>query len=200
MDDFGTQEPSRRRLGRGLNALLGMAPTGPSTEAEPGTSSNISVDLIDRNPFQPRHEFDPAALNELADSIRQHGVSQPVLVRSAGGGYQLIAGERRLIAAKKAGLQEIPCRVLALTDQQVSEVALEENLKRQDLNVLEKATAFQGYLDRYGCSIEELSRRLSLDRSTVSNMVRLLELPEAVKADLRSDKISAGHARALLSL
>ena len=200
MGDFGTQEPSRRRLGRGLNALLGMAPTGPSTEAEPGTSSNISVDLIDRNPFQPRHEFDPAALNELADSIRQHGVLQPVLVRSAGGGYQLIAGERRLIAAKKAGLQEIPCRVLALTDQQVSEVALEENLKRQDLNVLEKATAFQGYLDRYGCSIEELSRRLSLDRSTVSNMVRLLELPEAVKADLRSDKISAGHARALLSL
>ena len=200
MDDFGTQEPSRRRLGRGLNALLGMAPTGPSTEAEPGTSSNISVDLIDRNPFQPRHEFDPAALNELADSIRQHGVLQPVLVRSAGGGYLLIAGERRLIAAKKAGLQEIPCRVLALTDQQVSEVALEENLKRQDLNVLEKATAFQGYLDRYGCSIEELSRRLSLDRSTVSNMVRLLELPEAVKADLRSDKISAGHARALLSL
>ena len=200
MDDFGTQEPSRRRLGRGLNALLGMAPTGPSTEAEPGTSSNISVDLIDRNPFQPRHEFDPAALNELADSIRQHGVLQPVLVRSAGGGYQLIAGERRLIAAKKAGLQEIPCRVLALTGQQVSEVALEENLKRQDLNVLEKATAFQGYLDRYGCSIEELSRRLSLDRSTVSNMVRLLELPEAVKADLRSDKISAGHARALLSL
>ena len=200
MDDFGTQEPSRRRLGRGLNALLGMAPTGPSTEAEPGTSSNISVDLIDRNPFQPRHEFDPAALNELADSIRQHGVLQPVLVRSAGGGYQLIAGERRLIAAKKAGLQEIPCRVLALTDQQVSEVALEENLKRQDLNVLEKATAFQGYLDRYGCSIEELSRRLSLGRSTVSNMVRLLELPEAVKADLRSDKISAGHARALLSL
>ena len=200
MGDFGTQEPSRRRLGRGLNALLGMAPTGPSTEAEPGTSSNISVDLIDRNPFQPRHEFDPAALNELADSIRQHGVLQPVLVRSAGGGYQLIAGERRLIAAKKAGLQEIPCRVLALTDQQVSEVALEENLKRQDLNVLEKATAFQGYLDRYGCSIEVLSRRLSLDRSTVSNMVRLLELPEAVKADLRSDKISAGHARALLSL
>lgn len=200
MDDFGTQEPSRRRLGRGLNALLGMAPTGPSTEAEPGTSSTISVDLIDRNPFQPRHEFDPAALNELADSIRQHGVLQPVLVRSAGGGYQLIAGERRLIAAKKAGLQEIPCRVLALTDQQVSEVALEENLKRQDLNVLEKATAFQGYLDRYGCSIEELSRRLSFDRSTVSNMVRLLELPEAVKADLRSDKISAGHARALLSL
>lgn len=199
MDDLGTQEPSRRRLGRGLNALLGTAAMGSDDEGE-SSSSDIHVDLIERNPFQPRHDFDQAAINELADSIRQHGVLQPLLVRSAGGGYQLIAGERRLIAAKKAGLQTIPCRVLALTDQQVSEVALEENLKRQDLNVLEKAIAFQGYLERYGCSIEELSRRLSLDRSTVSNMVRLLELPEAVKADLRSDKITAGHARALLSL
>ena len=200
MDDLVTQEPSRRRLGRGLNALLGTAAMGGGGDGESSASSDIHVDLIERNPFQPRHEFDQAAINELADSIRQHGVLQPILVRSAGGGYQLIAGERRLIAAKKAGIQQIPCRVLALTDQQVSEVALEENLKRQDLNVLEKAVAFQGYLDRYGCSIEELSRRLSLDRSTVSNMLRLLELPESVKADLRSDKISAGHARSLLSL
>ena len=200
MDDLGTQEPSRRRLGRGLNALLGTAAMGGSDDEGESSSSDIHVDLIERNPFQPRHDFDQAAINELADSIRQHGVLQPLLVRSAGGGYQLIAGERRLIAAKKAGLQQIPCRVLALTDQQVSEVALEENLKRQDLNVLEKAVAFQGYLERYGCSIEELSRRLSLDRSTVSNMVRLLELPEVVKADLRADKITAGHARALLSL
>lgn len=199
MDDLGMQDPSRRRLGRGLNALLGTAVMNSSDEGE-SSSSDIHVDLIERNPFQPRQEFDQSAINELADSIRQHGVLQPLLVRSAGGGYQLIAGERRLIAAKKAGLQAIPCRVLTLTDQQVSEVALEENLKRQDLNVLEKAIAFQGYLERYGCSIEELSRRLSLDRSTVSNMVRLLELPEPVKADLRSDKITAGHARALLSL
>jgi ParB family chromosome partitioning protein len=139
-------------------------------------------------------------LNELADSIRQHGVLQPLLVRPAGGGYQLIAGERRLIASKKAGLQEVPCRVLNLTDQQVSEVALEENLKRQDLNVLEKATAFQQYLKQFECSIEELSRRLSLDRSTVSNMLRMLELPEAVRSDLMADKITGGHAKALLSL
>jgi ParB family transcriptional regulator, chromosome partitioning protein len=200
MSDLVSQEPSRRRLGRGLNALLGTAAMSGSEDSEHGDSSDIHVDLIERNPFQPRIEFDQQAINELADSIRQHGVLQPLLVRSAGGGYQLIAGERRLIAAKKAGLQQIPCRVLALTDQQVSEVALEENLKRQDLNVLEKAVAFQGYLERYGCSIEELSRRLSLDRSTVSNMLRLLELPDSVKSDLRSDKISAGHARALLSL
>ncbi|MBM4075683.1 MAG: ParB/RepB/Spo0J family partition protein [Planctomycetes bacterium] len=200
MDDLGTPEPSRRRLGRGLNALLGTVSMGGDSEGDVGNSSNIHIDLIERNPFQPRQEFDQTTLNELVDSIRQHGVLQPLLVRAAGGGYQLIAGERRLIAAKKAGMQEVPCRVLVLTDQQVSEVALEENLKRQDLNVLEKATAFQGYLDRYGCTIEELARRLSLDRSTVSNMVRLLELPESVKNDLRSDKISAGHARSLLSL
>lgn len=200
MDDAGIQEPSRRRLGRGLNALLGSGVMNDADGVTAGDQSVIHVDLIDRNPFQPRQEFDQTALNELVDSIRQHGVLQPLLVRTAGGGYQLIAGERRLIAAKKAGLQEVPCRVLELTDQQVSEVALEENLKRQDLNVLEKATAFQDYVNRFQCSIEDLSRRLSLDRSTVSNMLRLLELPEAVKGDLLSDKISGGHARTLLSL
>lgn len=200
MEDNGTPEPSRRRLGRGLNALLGTGVMGGTDSATVGDQSVIHVDLIDRNPFQPRQEFEQTALNELVDSIRQHGVLQPLLVRSAGGGYQLIAGERRLIAARKAGLQEVPCRVLDLTDQQVSEVALEENLKRQDLNVLEKATAFQDYLKRFECTIEDLSRRLSLDRSTVSNMLRLLELPDSVKTDLHTDKISAGHARSLLSL
>jgi ParB family chromosome partitioning protein len=200
MDDAGIQEPSRRRLGRGLNALMGTGVMGGTDDIDAGDQSVVHVDLIERNPFQPRHDFEQSALNELVDSIRQHGVLQPLLVRPAGGGYQLIAGERRLIAAKKAGLQEVPCRVLNLTDQQVSEVALEENLKRQDLNVLEKATAFQDYLKRFECSIEDLSRRLSLDRSTVSNMLRLLELPESVKADLLQDKISGGHARSLLSL
>ena len=194
------QEPSRRRLGRGLNALLGAASMGSAPEESSGDQTEISVELIERNPFQPRLDFDQTAINELVDSIRQHGVLQPLLVRSAGDGYQLIAGERRLIAAKKAGLRQVPCRVLSLNDQQVSEVALEENLKRQDLNVLEKAIAFQEYLKRFGCTIEDLARRLSFERSTVSNMLRLLELPEAVKTDLRSDKISAGHARAILAL
>ena len=198
--EFNTPEPARRRLGRGLNALLGTAPMGGSDEVTAGDQTEISVELIDRNPFQPRQDFDQSALNELVDSIRQHGVLQPLLVRSVGDGYQLIAGERRLISAKKAGLRQVPCRVLNLTDQQVSEVALEENLKRQDLNVLEKAIAFQEYLKRFGCTIEDLARRLSFERSTVSNMLRLLELPDAVKSDLRSDKISAGHARAILAL
>ena len=194
------QEPSRRRLGRGLNALLGTSSMGGTDEISSGDQTEIAVELIDRNPFQPRTDFDQSALNELVDSIRQHGVLQPILVRAAGDGYQLIAGERRLIASKKAGLSQVPCRVLNLSDQQVSEVALEENLKRQDLNVLEKAIAFQDYLKRFGCTIEDLARRLSFERSTVSNMLRLLELPELVKSDLRSDKISAGHARALLAL
>ena len=195
-----THEPSRRRLGRGLNALLGTAPMGAVGDSGSSDQTEIAVELIDRNPFQPRQDFDQSALNELVDSIRQHGVLQPLLVRPAGDGYQLIAGERRLISAKKAGLRQVPCRVLNLTDQQVSEVALEENLKRQDLNVLEKAIAFQDYLKRFGCTIEDLARRLSFERSTVSNMLRLLELPDSVKTDLRSDKISGGHARALLAL
>ena len=198
--DPAAPEPSRRRLGRGLNALLGAASMGMSEETSTANQTEISVELIERNPFQPRQDFDQSALNELVDSIRQHGVLQPLLVRAAGDGYQLIAGERRLISAKKAGLHQVPCRVLNLTDQQVSEVALEENLKRQDLNVLEKAIAFQDYLKRFGCTIEDLARRLSFERSTVSNMLRLLELPESVKGDLRADKISAGHARALLAV
>lgn len=198
--DMTLPEPSRRRLGRGLNALLGAASMGGADDSATSNQTEIAVELIERNPFQPRQDFDQTSLNELVDSIRQHGVLQPLLVRSAGDGYQLIAGERRLISAKKAGLHQVPCRVLSLTDQQVSEVALEENLKRQDLNVLEKAIAFQEYLKRFGCTIEELARRLSLERSTVSNMLRLLELPDSVKTDLRADKISAGHARALLAL
>ena len=203
MDDSHEQlapEPSRRRLGRGLNALMGTAPMSGTGDSANSDQTEIAVELIERNPFQPRQDFDQTAINELVDSIRQHGVLQPLLVRPAGDAYQLIAGERRLISAKKAGLRQVPCRVLNLTDQQVSEVALEENLKRQDLNVLEKAIAFQDYLKRFGCTIEDLARRLSFERSTVSNMLRLLELPETVKSDLRSDKISAGHARALLAL
>lgn len=200
MDDQGAQEPQRRRLGRGLNALLGSGSFSATETKSENDQSQVHVDLIDRNPFQPRQEFAPDLLNELVDSIRQHGVLQPLLVRAVGEGYQLIAGERRLIAAKKAGLELVPCRVLDLNDQQVCEVSLEENLKRQDLNVLEKAIAFQDYLQRFQCPIEELGRRLSLDRSTVSNMLRLLELPETIKDLVRSSKLTAGHARALLSL
>lgn len=200
MDDLGTSEPQRRRLGRGLNALIGSGVFSDGPTSSENDHSEVHVELIERNPFQPRQDFEPAALNELVDSIKQHGVLQPLLVRAVGDGYQLIAGERRLIAAKKAGLEIVPCRVLSLTDQQVCEVSLEENLKRQDLNVLEKGAAFKDYLDRFQLPIEELARRLSLDRSTVSNMLRLLELPETIKQDVKAGKLTAGHARALLTL
>ncbi len=214
----------KRRLGRGLDALLGgfgsqsaddgtakMVSTAISNPdatitapapapAAPHDSPLLSVESLHRNPFQPRTDFDEVALNELAESIKQHGILQPVLVRKVTTGYQIIAGERRWLAAQRAGLREVPCRVLTLEDQQATEAALEENLKRRDLNVLEKAQAFKDYTQRFGCSIEELGKRLSLDRSTVSNMMRLLELPEAIRALLLSEKISAGHAKAILPL
>lgn len=210
MDGMDERVQIRRRLGRGLNALLGddvaatdiPVSTGNGEPSAPqGELRQMPVNAIERNPYQPRTEFEAASLRELSDSIQQHGVLQPLLVRALpNGGWQLIAGERRLMAAKQAGLATVPCRVLQLEEQQVCEVALEENLKRKDLNVLEKAQAFASYLQQFGRTIEELSKQLSLDRSTVSNLLRLLDLAEPVKESLRADKISGGHARALLSL
>ncbi len=210
MDGMDERVQIRRRLGRGLNALLGddvaatdmPVSTGSGEPAAPqGELRQMPVNAIERNPYQPRTEFEASSLRELSDSIQQHGVLQPLLVRALpNGGWQLIAGERRLMAAKQAGLATVPCRVLELEEQQVCEVALEENLKRKDLNVLEKAQAFANYLQQFGRTIEELSKQLSLDRSTVSNLLRLLDLAEPVKQSLRSDKISGGHARSLLSL
>lgn len=223
--------PQKRRLGRGLDALLGGFSSHPEaalpgegsaaaetaagsvvtaevshqpTASEPDAGSSerhfIPVESIRRNPFQPRSDFDAGSLDELASSIRTHGVLQPILVRKLDDGYQLIAGERRWLASKKVGLTEIPCRIMELDNRQVSEAAIEENLKRKDLNVLEKAQAFQDYVDRFGCTIEELGKRLSMDRSTVSNMLRLLELPGPVKQLLLEEKISGGHAKAMLPL
>jgi ParB family chromosome partitioning protein len=196
-----------RRLGRGLSALLGggggddETPAAEASQAEDAVETgHIHVELIERNPFQPRHDFDEEGLAELTDSVKRHGVLQPLLVRPHNGSYQLIAGERRLLAAKRAGLETIPCRVLELEDKQVCAVAIEENLKRKDLNVLEKAQAFKDYLDRFGGTVEDLAATLSMSRSAVSNFIRLLDLAEPVKTALRDEKISAGHARALITL
>lgn len=214
-DNSNPQTPFKRRLGRGLTALLGSngdengdnrGYAGPATisiASQPPSSDEIAMELIERNPYQPRRDFDQAAIDELADSIRRHGILQPLLVRprpNGETGYQLVAGERRWRAAQQVGLETIPCRVLDFQDQQVSEAALEENLKRQDLNVLEKAQAFKDYLDRFGGTIEELGRQLSLNRATVSNMMRLLELPGDVQTMVRDNKITAGHAKAILPL
>lgn len=198
----------RRRLGRGLNALLGGAndetaasdvPSLRLAGAEP-QSDEVSLELIESNPFQPRQEFDQETINELAESILNHGVLQPLLVRPKGSRYQLIAGERRLLAAKTAGLESVPCRVKELEDKAVCEVAIVENVQRTDLSDLEKAEAFQSYLDNFGGSVKELASQLGMNRSTVSNFIRLLGLPDAVKKALKERKITGGHARALLPL
>lgn len=193
---------TRRRLGRGINSLLGggIEQSAASHDAGLGEFLQIEVDAILRNPLQPRQEFDPAALAELAESIAQHGVLQPLIVRRVGSDLQIVAGERRWLAAKKAGLQTVPCRVMAMDDQVVTEVAIIENLQRADLNDLEKAQAFQDYVEKYGSTIEDLAKKLGKDRSTISNCLRLLELPDFVKLALRSGKITAGHARTLLPL
>ena len=192
---------NNKRLGRGLTALLGTDEGG----FEPGSLeaaelSHLAVDQIDPNPFQPRRIFDADEIAALADSLRQHGMLQPILVRPAGDRYQVIAGERRLRAAVEAHLAEVPARVLELDDQRVNELAIVENLQRKDLNALEKAQAFRCYLDSYGGTQEELAGRLGIDRSTLSNLLRLLELPEDLQKAVVSDQISPGHARALLAI
>ena len=190
-----------RRLGRGLEALLGREEGGFEPSSYEGAELiQVSVDQVDANPFQPRRQFDPAEIAALAESLRQHGMIQPIIVRAVGLRYQLIAGERRLRASIEAQLHEIPARVLDLDDQRVFELAMVENLQREDLNAVDKATAFKDYLGRYGGTQEELAGRLGLDRSTVSNLIRLLELPEEVLGAVRSNQITQGHARALLGL
>ena len=192
---------NKRRLGRGLDALLGREQGGfEASSLEAAELVHIPVDQIDPNPFQPRRVFDPAEVSALADSLRLHGMLQPIIVRQVGERFQLIAGERRLRASIEAQLHEIPARVFDLDDQRVSELAMVENLQREDLNAIEKAIAFRDYLANYGGTQEELASRLGLDRSTVSNLIRLLELPEEVQQAVLSKKISQGHARALLGL
>ncbi len=209
-----------RRLGRGLEALLSQtesasAPVEPiagSIQPEGGVPTeggqasgdenltNINVYEIDTNPYQPRTVFDSDEITNLAESIKQHGVLQPVVVRRDGERYQLIAGERRLRASIQAGLAEVPATIHDVDDRQVAEITIVENLQRKDLGPLEKAASFQKYLEQYSATQEELASRLSVDRSTVANLIRLLELPQAVQEALGEQKITAGHARALLPL
>jgi len=199
-----------RRLGRGLEALLGRPPeeyasgadAGPGNFApqESGGAVEVNVYEVDSNPFQPRVEFGEEELASLAESIKHHGLIQPISVRRVGDRFQLVAGERRLRAAIKAGWQRVPAQVVEVDDRQLAELAIVENLHRKDLNPLEKASSFQQYLGRYQCTQEELARRLQIDRSTVANLIRLLELPADVQQAIHSGAISQGHARALLPL
>lgn len=160
----------------------------------------LAVAEIQDNPFQPRREFNEEEIASLSESLKQHDLLQPILVRRVAGKYQLISGERRLRAAIRAGWKTIPCRVREADDRLVAELAIVENLQRKDLNPVEKALSFKRYLDEHRCPQEELARRLSIDRSTIANLMRLLELPPSVLDALRTGTLSAGHARALLPL
>lgn len=189
---------SRNALGRGLESLISIS------EPEPGGSSaikEISIESIVPNPDQPRRDFDEESLEELAVSIRELGIVQPLTLRLADDGtYQIIAGERRWRAASRAGLASVPAYVRTASDSEVTEMALIENIQRQDLNAVEVALAFKKLIDVYHLTQERLSERLGKKRSTVTNHLRLLKLPAEIQLGLRDRKLDMGHARALLSV
>jgi ParB family chromosome partitioning protein len=186
-------------LGRGLGALLSSP--GPSSAEAPGTTTiELPIDSISPNPQQPRKDFDDRALHDLAASLKQSGVLQPVVVRRVGEGYQLVVGERRWRAAKLAGITRIPAVIREASDAQSLELALVENLLREDLNPMEEAEAYQRLLAEFAWTQEELAQRVARDRSSIANCLRLLKLPDVIQADLRGGRLTMGHARALLSL
>jgi ParB family chromosome partitioning protein len=160
----------------------------------------LDCDAIDRNPYQPRQTFGETEIADLADSIRTHGILQPLVVRRAGVRFELVAGERRLRAAQAADWRQVPVQIREVDDRQMAELAIVENVQRKDLNAIEKAESFQRYIEQYQCTQEELAARVQIDRSTVANLIRLLELPGEVKQMVQEGDISQGHARALLPL
>lgn len=185
-------------LGRGLDALIQTEDV--HTEGS-SSMSEIDLSLIHPNPNQPRHEFDPDALEELADSIKEIGIIQPITIRQLEDGtYEIIAGERRWRASQMAGLKTIPAYVLTADDENVMEMALIENIQRQDLNALEIALAYQHLLEQYGLTQDRLSERVGKKRATVTNYLRLLKLPATIQMALQNREIDMGHARALLTL
>lgn len=182
----------KKRLGRGLDALLATEWNENET-----TTSEIPVALLDHNPNQPRKHFDADEITQLSESVKAHGILQPIVVRHLGERYQIVAGERRLRAAQEAGLESVPIRVVNFNDQEALEAALVENIQRSDLNPIEKALGFKDYLDRFNLNQEQLAKRLGLARSTVSNLVNLLELAPEVQDGIRLGQISEAHAKLL---
>jgi ParB family transcriptional regulator, chromosome partitioning protein len=190
----------RKALGRGLGALIPeMEPVqeGPG-ETGPKTYLECDIDLIQPNRFQPRVRFDADELAQLSESIRTQGVLQPLLVRQADRGYELVAGERRLRAAKMAGMQSVPVVVKTVTDGEMLEMSIVENIQRENLNAIEEAEAYHRLIEEFGLTQEQAAVRVGKSRSAVANFLRLRQLPEPIKASINEGKLSMGHARALL--
>ncbi|HOV98114.1 MAG TPA: ParB/RepB/Spo0J family partition protein [Bacteroidota bacterium] len=202
--------PKKSVLGRGLDALIPKSQlpeinihdsTLKRDTGENGIIATIELERIQPNPFQPRTDFDQSSLEELANSIREKGIIQPVTVRRISSGYQLISGERRLRAAQMARLKAIPAYIINIaTDEEMLELALVENIQRELLNPMEIAVAYQRLIDECHLSQDEIAKRVGKDRTTVTNFLRLLKLPQKIQEGLRKNKITTGHARALINL
>ena len=193
-------EARRKALGRGLRALI-SAPEELSTDPErPDYVTSVPVDTIQSNPYQPREVFEDGSIDELAESIRKQGLLQPLLVRRADDGYQLIAGERRLRAAQRAGLSEVPVTLRVADDRESLELALVENLQREDLNPVEEAHAYRRLSTEFRLTQEDIAAKIGKSRSAVANTLRLLSLPAEVLRQVQAGALSAGHARSILGI
>ena len=188
-----------KRLGRGLDALFANEPAQSALLSDRGVRM-LRSDQIVASPLQPRRRFDETALATLGESIRKHGILEPIIVRPRDDRFEIVAGERRFQAAVQLGLEEVPVTIRDLDDRTAMEIALSENLEREDLSPIEVAVSFSDYLTKFGTTQDELAERLGKDRSTVANLIRLLDLPEVARTALDNKTITAGHARALLPL
>lgn len=194
----------KKGLGKGLNALIFSPSHKNQNEAAPANAENSVINLdvskIVPNPRQPRKYFDEDELQALSLSIKEQGIAQPILVRLKGIKYELVAGERRLRAAKKAGLNKVPVIIKDLTDEQALEVTIVENLQRENLNPIEEAVAYKMLYDQFSLSQDQIAQKVGKNRSTVSNSMRLLDLPKKIQDSIKKGSITAGHARAILSV
>jgi len=191
---------SPKGLGKGLDSLFDDVVLDKDQKEESSDYALVPIERLSPNPYQPRQEIREEDLEPLVHSITETGVLQPILVRRYGSAYQIIAGERRWQASKRAGLKVVPVRILDLPDEKLLEVALLENLHRKDLNVIEQGMALKKLIDEFSYTHEDLAKKVALDRSTITNFLRLLILPEDIQEDIRQGLLSAGHGRALLGL
>ena len=184
----------RKVLGKGLGALIKIQ------EIPGGDYIKVPIDDIRANRFQPRKTFDEGTLKELADSIKEKGILEPLLVRSSSSGYELIAGERRLRAAKMSELKEVPVLVMNVSDEEVQELAIIENIQREGLNPIDQAEGFRSLIERFSLSQEEVAKKVGKERATIANLLRLLKLPLDIRAEMEKGTITMGHAKVILSI